>query len=355
MIPSKILDVLRIGIPNQRNFLLVGGPGVGKTDVCKQAAKLAVHPTFNLNYECQIFHPVWSDPTDPKGMPWVFVPKESDAPKAEFIPFGDLRRLLEATVPTVAVLDDLGQAAPMVQASYMPWLLERRINGKKFPDYVTFLACTNRREQKSAVTGILEPVKSRFASIINFETDTEDWVKWAIEHDIDPIMRAFIRFRPELLCDFVPTGDMTNSPIPRTVANVARLYTDKYAKETEEEIYAGAAGEAFAIQFLAFAKIFRKLVNPKKVIQDPEDFKIPAEPDVLYALCGAVANLATEDSMSSIVKFAERLAIGTNFDDGTARSEFAVLLIRDSCNHDIECRNTREYIEWQTKNPDIVV
>ena len=348
MKPSQLLDVLKTGIPKQRAFLLTGGPGVGKTDISKQAAKLA-------NYECQIFHPVWSDPTDPKGMPWVYVPKESDTPKAEFIPFGDLRRLLEATVPTLAVLDDLGQAAPLVQASYMPWLLERRINGRKFPDYITFLACTNRRQDKAAVSGILEPVKSRFASILNFDVDTEDWVQWAIENNIHPIMRAFIRSRPALLFDFKPTGDMTNSPTPRTVAHVAELYADKYPAETEYELYSGAAGEGFTVEFLAFAKIFRKLVNPKKVIQDPHGFKIPPEPDVLYALCGAVANLSNEDSMKSIVQFAERLGNRDNFNDTMARSEFAVLLIRDSCNHDKECRNTREYIEWQTKNPDIVV
>jgi len=348
MKPSQILDVLRVGIPKQRNFLLVGDPGVGKTDVGKQGAKLA-------DYECQIFHPVWSDPTDPKGMPWIYMPKESEAPRAEFIPFGDLRRLLETTVPTVAILDDLGQAAPLVQASYMPWLLERRINGKKFPDYVSFLACTNRRDNKAAVTGILEPVKSRFASILNFEVDVEDWIKWAIEHDIHTVMRAFIRYRPNLLHDFQPTGDMTNSSIPRTVANVAKLFTDNYPQETEYELYQGAAGEGFASEFLAFAKIFRKLVNPKKVIQDPDSIVIPDTPDVLYALCAAVAHLSNKKTMSSIVKFAERLAMCSSFQDGVARSEFAVLLIRDSCNHDIECRNTREYIEWQAKNPDIVV
>ncbi|MCK4820128.1 hypothetical protein KA005_30465, partial [bacterium] len=121
------------------------------------------------------------------------------------------------------------------------------------------------------------------------------------------------------------------------------------------ELYQGAAGEGFAVEFLAFAKIFRKLVSPKKVIQDPDGFAIPKEPDVLYALCGAVANLSNEDSMKSIVRFAERLADKGEFEDGMARSEFAVLLIRDSCNHNGECRNTRDYIEWQSKNQDIVV
>ena len=346
MKPSKILKILEKGIPQQRTFLLTGGPGVGKTDLSKQGAELA-------GYKYKVFHPVWSDPTDPKGMPWIFMEEEN--PHAEFIPFGDLKRLLEVEEPTVAILDDLGQAAPLVQASYMPWLLERRVNGHNFPDHVTFIACTNRREDKAAVSGILEPVKSRFHSIINVDVDVEDWILWAIKNGIHPVMQAFIRFRPELLFDFQPTRDMTNSPTPRTVANVAKLYIDKYPSDTEFELFQGAAGEGFALEFAAFIKIFRKAVSPIKVIASPDKVIIPSDPAVLFALCGAVANLSDQDNMASIVKFAERLADGSNFDDAMARSEFAVLLIRDSCNHDEECRNTREYIEWQTQNSDIIV
>jgi hypothetical protein len=259
------------------------------------------------------------------------------------------------TYATLAFLDDLGQAPPLVQGAAMQLLLARRINGHVVPNHVTFLAATNRREDRAAVSGILEPVKSRFLSIINLEVDVEDWILWAIKNKVSPIMRAFIRFRPELLFDFKPTGDMTNSPLPRTVAHVAKLYNDKYPPDAEYELYSGAAGEGFAIEFLAFAKIFRKMVNPKKVIIDPDSITIPSDPAVLYALCGAAANLSDDSNMDKIVRFAERLGDGNNFEDGIAKSEFAVLLIRDSCNHDEECRNTREYIEWQTKNPDIVV
>jgi hypothetical protein len=348
MKPSQLFKVLKIGIPQRRAFLLVGGPGIGKTDIPTQVAAA-------IDYDCQIFHPVVSDPTDFKGMPWIYTDKESNEAKAEFIPFGDLRRLLESTKPTLAFLDDLGQAPPLVQAATMQLLLARRINGHVVPDHVTFLAATNRREDKAAISGILEPVKSRFLSIINLEVDVEDWIVWAIKNDLAPVIRAFIRYRPNLLFDFKPTGDMTNSPLPRTVAHVAKLYKDKYPSDVEYELYSGAAGEGFAVEFLAFAKIFRKLVSPKKVIADPDSITIPSDPAVLYALCSAVANLSNDSDMGSIVRFAERLSDKSNFQDEMARSEFAVLLVRDSCNHDEECRNTREYIEWQSKNPDIVV
>ena len=63
-------------------------------------------------------------------------------------------------------LDDLGQAPMSVQAAAMQLILARRINGFKISDKVIFMAATNRREDKAGVTGILEPVKSRFAWIV---------------------------------------------------------------------------------------------------------------------------------------------------------------------------------------------
>lgn len=348
MKPSHLLEVLKIGIPKQRSFLLVGGPGIGKTDIGKQAA-------IAVNYECQIFHPVTSDPTDLKGMPWIYVNKESNAPTAEFIPFGDLKRLLDSTVPTLAFLDDLGQAPPLVQAAAMQLLWGGTINGYKVPDHVTWLAATNRRQDRAAVTGILEPVKSRFFSIIHLETDVEDWLNRANLIGVPPVVRAFIRWRPELLNNFEPNADMKNSPVPRTIVFLGELYQDNYPAEVQCELFTGTVGEGFALEFIAFEQIWSKLPDPRIVVNDPDSIDIPDDPATLYALCGAVASIANDQNMDNIVKFAYRLADGSNFDDETAKSEFGVILIRDSIKHDPEVQNTRGFIEWTSKNTEVMI
>ena len=104
-------------------LLVTGAPGIGKSDVLAQAATRA-------NAHLILSHPAVSDPTDVKGLPWV----AADAKHATFLPFGELDRALNATEPTVWFLDDLGQATPAVQASYMQLLLARRVNGHALPD-----------------------------------------------------------------------------------------------------------------------------------------------------------------------------------------------------------------------------
>src|SRR5690606_26802195 len=145
--------------------------------------------------------------TDVKGLPWIV-----DG-SAHFLPFGELDRALHADKLTVWFLDDLGQASPAVQASYMQLLLARRVNGHVLSDHVTFIAATNRRTDRAGVSGILEPVKSRFTTIVELGAHLDDWCQWAISRDIAPELISFIRFQPDLLCKFQASADLTNCPV----------------------------------------------------------------------------------------------------------------------------------------------
>ena len=192
MKPSHLSTYLELAIRNRTPVLITGAPGIGKSDIVGQAAAKA-------GYELIVEHPVVADPTDYKGIPWV----DKDG-NANFVPIGNLARMMQATSPTVVLLDDIGQAMLAVQAAVMQLLLARRVNDKLIPDCVTFLAATNRRTDRAGVTGLLEPVKSRFVSIINLDVDLEDWVKWALANNLPTELIAFIRFRPGCCMTLLP-------------------------------------------------------------------------------------------------------------------------------------------------------
>ena len=97
------------------------------------------------------------------------------------------------------------------------------INGHRVSGQVVFIAATNRRTDRAGVSGILEPVKSRFATLVELTADINDWCVWAVGAGIAPEVIAFLRFRPELLCAFDPTSDLTNSPLPRTWHQVSKI------------------------------------------------------------------------------------------------------------------------------------
>ena len=333
MKPTKMKESLSLAIKNRMPVLIVGAPGVGKSDIVRQAAEEAAADLI-------ISHPVVSDPTDYKGLPFVV-----DG-HAEFLPFGELRRITETTTPTVFFLDDLGQAPVSVQAACMQLLLARRINGHRVGDSVTFFAATNRRQDKAGVSGILEPVKSRFSAILNLEPDIDDWVNWAIEEGYPVELIAHNRFRPEYITmtSWKPTPDMVNSPCPRTIARVGEWMRAGVPPELEYELYSGAAGEAYAADLLGFLKIFRSLPSIDKILMAPDTEEVPEDPATLYAVCAALVAKSSDQTFPSIVRYANRMA-----------PEFSVMLVRDIISKKRELINTRSFVSWSTKHTDVLI
>lgn len=334
MKPSILMPVLTEMFKARENVLLVGSPGIGKTDIIKAAAEAA-------GAKLIISHPVVSDPTDFKGLPYA------SEGKADFLPFGELLQLIEADKPTVYFLDDLGQAPPSVQAAAMQLLLERRINGHMVSDFVTFAAATNRRQDQAGVQGILEPVKSRFAAIIELSVNTDDWVQWAINNNMPVELIAFIRFRPGLLNDFNPSKDMVNSPCPRTVAAIGRLVklTDRLPKEAQYELFTGATGEAFAAEFQGFLQVYREMPDPDGVLLNPDKATIPDSPSGKYAISTALAHRASETTFGAMMKYLARFDM----------PEFGILAAKDAIAKSPELQHTTAFINWASDNKNVLL
>ena len=344
MKPSDLIKVLEIGIPFKRSFIIVGKPGIGKSEVMKQACE-----KIKCNYI--IFHPVISGPEVFSGFPWIIT--DNNEPKAERIPFGHLRKLLTADTLTAAIFEDFGQAAPLTQAACMQLFLERCLDDKKVSDQITFLIATNAKEHMAAVSGILEPVKSRFSSIINLEVDIENWIEWATKNNVPPIWRAFIRHFPQFLDQFEPTREMTNSPTPRTIYNASMLYTDGYPKELMFELTKGAAGEIIATEFLGYERMFSKLKDPRLIIKDPMNYTIPSDPGILYALATSIPIYTTLNNISNVLIFTQRLMDPDTFEDNIARTEFAIVLLKNCEYQNPEIMETRDWIEFQIKYKEV--
>jgi hypothetical protein len=331
MKPSELQELLKVCVPAGLPIMIKGAPGVGKSDIIAEACR-------ELDCDLIIDHPVVSDPTDYKGLPYA-----QDG-KARFLPFGSLQKLIDAASRTVYFMDDLGQAPPSVQAASMQLTLARRINGHVVSPHVTFLAATNRHSDRSGVTGILEAVKSRWASIVELTPDVNDWCKWALNHDMPMDLINFIRFRPNLLHDFTPSNEIKNFPCPRTVAHVGKLMNIGIPSAIEFETFTGAAGEGFAVELIAYLDICRKLPNPDMVLLKPDTADVPDDPATLYAICGALAKRASEQNVERLVIYANRLP-----------EEFSVLLMTDSQNLEPKIANTRPCVQWMCDHSDVMM
>jgi hypothetical protein len=333
MKPSQLKDFLVFATKNRFPVLIKGKPGIGKSDIVEQA-------TQETSSEMVISHPVVSDPTDYKGLPFA----DAASQEAHFLPYGDLNKLIKATKPLTYFIDDIGQAPASVQAAVMQLLLARRINGHKVSEFVTFVAATNRREDRAGVTGILAPVKSRFMSIVELEVNTDDWVQWALQNNMPIELIAFMRFRPDLLDTDTQTKDIENTPSPRTVASVGKWQKQGLASALEFEVIKGAAGEAFATEYCAFLRIYRNLPSIDEMILNPMGAPVPTDPATLYAITGLIAGKANDNNVGPLLQYAGRLP-----------GEINVAAVKDMTIRKRELMNTAAYVKWASDNSNVIL
>ena len=329
--PSQLIEAIKFCLPNDLNLMIDGAPGIGKTDIVKQAVS-------ELEYDLILGHPQLADPTVYAGLPFPV-----NGEYASFLPFGELKKLIEAMRPTAYFCDDVGQAVYAVQSALMQVTWGKQTNSHKISEHIKFLMATNRRQDKANVAGILATLKSRFL-LFHLVVSHEDWISWGITHKMPAVLLAFIKFRPELLHDFKPNYDMINSPCPRTVAELGKAINAGCPKSIEPQIFAGCCGTGFTTEFLAFLDMFRALPSIDLIFKNPNDVEIDHEPSVLYAITSALFSRVTEKNIGPAMSYINRLP-----------KEFQVFFIKSAVMKNKSISNTAPARDWFLANGSVLI
>lgn len=325
---TKLADLLRSSIKHRRPLLIKGAPGIGKSDLVAQVCD-------EVKADLLLMHPAISDPVDYKGMPAI-LPDGT----AHFLPFGDLTKLCAAQSLTVGCFEEMGQAPPSVQAALLHVVLARTVNGHKISDHVVFIGCTNDTMHLAGVSGLIEPMKSRW-TIVQLDVSLEDWSVWALDKGMPSELVAFIRFRPSLLSDFKPTKALTNSPSPRGWASVGNWLE---AGVKDLEVFSGAVGEGAATEFYAFLDLYQQLPSLDAILLDPTGSPVPDKPAGLFAVSAGLARKATAANLERANRYMERLP-----------TEFNVSFMRDAVRLNKSVTNCPAFVAWATKHSDVLL
>ena len=295
-------DISRRFMTDNKNLLLTGMPGIGKTALMKMIAD-------DLGYDLVLFHPVVSDPTDFKGLPWCFTDANGKQ-QAVFIAFDQLEILLNAKRPIICGIDDFGQAAQAVQAATMQLLHGGKLCGKEISKHVRFFACTNRKQDRAGVAGLLEPVKSRFHGIFELVPELEPWIAYAATVGISPMLVAFMRHRPNWLTGgdegWAPVADIVNQACPRTIEHLSDVVNMGFDKTTRPTVYAGAVGQGMANEYFAFEQLVIQMPDLDVVCNNPLGAEIPHSPQIMFAMIGALHSRLTRQNIDNIYRYTAR-------------------------------------------------
>ncbi len=296
--PNDLAETLALLVEARQPSIVWGPPGAAKSQIARQVAAAS-------NRQYVDIRALLLEPVDLRGIPWRDNTDRTRWATPNFLPPADDpgRWLIN--------LEELPSAVPMVQAALYQFVLDRKIGDYKLPEGASLIACGNRETDRGVVHRMPTPLASRFIHL-DVRVDAADWCEWGAANGIAPEVMFFITYRPDLLHQFDPQSRERAFPCPRSwefASNIVKLIKNHNGLRPAVELalFRGTVGEAAAVEFSAFLKVWRELPHPRAVLNDPENAEVPDNASALMALCGSLYRLASDVNMDAIVTFAQRL------------------------------------------------
>lgn len=290
---SKTVELLERVLPKRKRVLLVGAPGVGKTDSFMQASARTDMDFIGICAPLE-------DPSSIRGYP----SRGKDGTATHCL-FDGIARAMAASKPTVLVFDDLGMASESTMRAIVRLVQFGEIDNRKLPDCVVIGAATNDVGHGAGVYGMIEPLKSRFHSIINVETHVDDVVTYGMTHNWPDDMMAFLRNSPEAIHDWKPEKSMrVGGACPRGwdyAAGWINIGVD------DSEVLAGCVGKGQATAYLAFRELQAELPDISDVMMNPDTALVPTNPGACFLVSMAIASKITAGNFGQAVTYLNRM------------------------------------------------
>lgn len=284
--------------------LLLGPPGQGKTSIVEHLSE-ELPEVDGMPLRVVSFRLSQSDPLDIKGIPYLIGTEEREkdkdregegvkrcsfAPPSIFPLIGDKGKEF-----VVIFLDELPQAPPTMQN-----LAANLIDGVVGDHRIDFKRCFicaagNRVTDGSAAFSIPRNVVNRLV-ILEVVTALDEWVDWAIAHDLHPAVVGFVKAHPSefnyLPDDKKDIGKVVQFASPRSLERLSALLQGRgdafLLSDLGVAMIAGTVGEGMGAKFVAFLKKFRTNWCVEKILAG-EVKETPTESDLIYSLVLSLA------------------------------------------------------------------
>ena len=290
-------DLVGRALQKRRRVLSVGKPGVGKTFANAEAC-------HRLGWDIIVLCLPLDDPSTIRGYPR---PPKEDGGDAVHCLFDGMAKAMRATKPTLLFMDDIGQASESTLKSVMRIVQFGELDGRKLPDCVVIGGATNDVGHGAGVYGLIEPLKSRFHTIIEVETDVDDVVVYGLARGWPSDLLAYLRNSPDALNDWKPSKSVkVDGACPRGWEYVAEWVN---CGILDAEVIAGCVGKGRATAYLAYREMIGDLPDLNQVLLDPDGAPVPDNASARYLVAMALASRMDGANFGNAVRYLQRLPI----------------------------------------------
>jgi hypothetical protein len=239
-------------------------------------------------------------------------------------------------------------------------MLERTVGDVSLPRESIVFATSNNASD-GVGDSMLAHAGNRVCILKMQKPDVDTWLKWATDNAINPLIRAWVYMFPRSLASYTD-GDQADNPYifqpskanlsfcsPRSLAKASVIVDNKEVLGDNAVMcaLAGTIGASASADMSAFLSVEKSLPRFKDIIEKPMDINMPTETSALLMLMfQATDNLATQEDLSSFMKFVNRI------ESSEIQAVFFTMMVR-SKNGVKLARNNAEIAKWATENHEL--
>lgn len=321
-----------------------GAPGIGKSAIVRQIAR-------ERGWNVIDFRASTRDPVALMGLPDISQETTKWKVPDEFpqVPRDGEEGIL--------FLDELNAAPPSMMAAMFGFVLERKVGGYELPPGWRIVAAGNRQADRAAAQRMPTALANRFAHIDVDPDMTADHNNVHLKHfqdiGIDPVLIAFLRFRPALMHIMPKDADDRAFPTPRSwerAAKFLRLRETAHEKDSKQtsrrlSLVAGVVGLGAAAELEGFIRVYQHLPSLDLVLANPNSAEVPTDPAARFAITSGLARKVDAKSFENGMAYIRRIP---------AR-EFEIMFAVDVVRRDPGLSHTRTFTDWAVRNQDVTI
>lgn len=268
---------------------------------------------------------------------------------------------LDSPKPKIILLDEFMKAPKLLQVIFTRLMLERYIGDTPLPQGSIVFGTSNNQSDGVGDT-MLAHAGNRVCLLNMAKPSVEDWLVWASENAISPLIRAWVHMFPRCLNSYLdeqqddnpyifkPSKPQLSFVSPRSLAKSSVIVENRdiLGEVATMSALSGTIGMSASQDMSAFLNLEKSLPTLESILSEPDKTKIPTEISAqLMVMFQATDKLSTQDELSNFMKYVKRI------NSSEIQAIFFTMLVRNKKTRQL-ARGNSEVAEWATKNYEIL-
>jgi hypothetical protein len=338
---------LILSVPDNR-FMLLGEPGIGKSSILKHLqTQLPTHSAAYIDVPNMDLGDI--------AMPVV----NHDTKITQYYPNARFR--LHEGRPVIIMLDEFSKGADPIKNMLHPLLevANPRLGDVPLPEgSIVFL--TGNMSSDGVGDNIKAHTRNRISTLTVRKPDSDAWIAWAVNNNIDPVVMAFVRQFPQCMASYLdgnnegnpyifnPKAVQTAYVTPRSMERASNIVKNR-SKFDEDALISGLAGtvgEAAARDMEAFIAYQDQLPTWEAITTTPSQTNVPDSPGACAVLIFGAIQKVTKETMSPFMDYLKRF-------EPEWQAAFAINVAKNPSKQSIAF-SSRAFADWVQQNEDLL-